>query len=594
MCGMAPVVLLRDLEARIPSPVQAGGIGRPTLNPLSGSFWRRVLCRFFLGLTLLGPHAQAAEQQVAAIASAHPLATAAGYEILKRGGNAFDAAVAVAAVLAVVEPYSSGLGGGGFYLLHRASDGHQVMVDARETAPGAVKQALYVSRDGKPVRGATTQGGTAAGIPGAPAALVHVAARYGALPLVVTLAPAIRHARDGFAVDERYARLAALREHYLQNGAGTSRIFLDGNRVPRVGWILKQPELAGTLERLAQEGRDGFYKGPVARSLVASTNRAGGVWQQKDLVDYRVIERAPLRFQYRGATVTTAVLPSAGGIALAQCLQMLERYNLADPHEPAAAHLVVEALRRAFHDRALYLGDSDFVTVPVERLTSRDYALRRGATIDPALASRSDTLERGPIAAGGGNTTHLSVVDAAGNRVAATLTINLLFGAGIIADGTGVLLNNEMDDFTVDEDVPNAFRLRGGQANSIAPGKRPLSSMTPTFVEDAKGVLVLGAPGGSRIISQVLVSVLDYLRVPTVDLAAMVAAPRYHHQWWPDRVEVEPEGISGEWRAALEARGHRVQVVKRRWGNMQAVFKSKETGAAQAASDPRGAEGGWY
>jgi len=551
----------------------------------------RQLC---LCLALLGAHAQAAEQQTAAIASAHPLATAAGYEILNRGGNAFDAAVAVAAVLAVVEPYSSGLGGGGFYLLHRARDGHQVMVDGRETAPGAVKQSLFVGRDGKPIRGATTEGGTAAGIPGATAALVHVARHYGALPLAVTLTPAIRHARNGFAVDERYTRLAALREHYLQNGAGTSRIFLDGNRVPRVGWLLKQPELAGTLERLAKEGRDGFYKGPVARALVESANRAGGVWQQKDLADYRVIERAPLRFQYRGATITTAVLPSAGGIALAQCLQMLEQYDLADPREPEAAHLVVEALRRAFHDRALYLGDSDFVTVPVEQLTSRDYALRRGVTINPAAATKSDALERGPIATGGGNTTHLSVVDAAGNRVAATLTINLLFGAGIVADGTGVLLNNEMDDFTVEEDVPNAFRLRGGRANAIAPGKRPLSSMTPTFVEDAKGILVLGAPGGSRIVSQVLVSVLDYVRAPTVDLAALVAAPRYHHQWWPDRVEVEPEGISANWRAALESRGHRIQVVKRRWGNMQAVFKSKESGAAQAASDPRGAEGGWY
>ncbi len=535
-----------------------------------------------------------AQEKDAAIASAHPLATAAGYEILKRGGNAFDAAVAVAAALAVVEPYSSGLGGGGFYLLHRARDGHQVMVDARETAPGGVSQAMYQDRDGKPVRGATTQGGSAAGIPGAPAALVHVAERYGALPLAVSLETAIRHARDGFAVDGRYARMAALRERNLQNGAGTSRIFLDGNRAPRAGWLLRQPELAETFERLAQEGHNGFYAGPVARALIESVNRAGGVWQPKDLATYRVIERAPLRFQYRGATITTAALPSAGGIALAQSLYMLERLGVTEPRAGKNAHLIIEALRRAFHDRAQFLGDSDFVAVPVERLASRAYATQNAKSISLDAATRSETLGAEVPVAAGASTTHLSVIDAAGNRVAATLTINLLFGAGVVGEGTGVLLNNEMDDFSLHPDLPNAFRLRGGHANAIAPGKRPLSSMTPTFVEDRKGVLVLGAPGGSRIISQVLFAVLDYLRALTVDLAGIVSAPRYHHQWWPDLVEIEPEGFSGDWRAALEAKGHRLQVVKRKWGNMQAVFKSRQTGAAQAASDPRGAEVGWY
>jgi len=415
-----------------------------------------------------------------------------------------------------------------------------------------------------------------------------------ALPLAVTLAPAIRYARDGFAVDGRYAQMAELRERYLQGGAGTARIFLNANRAPRAGWQLRQPELAGTLERLAKEGRAGFYSGPVAVALVDSANRAGGAWRAKDLLDYRVVERAPLRFRYRGATITTVALPSAGGIALAQCLQMLEQRDLGDPRAPESAHLVIEALRRAFHDRALYLGDADFVPVPVDRLVSRTYAAQRAATINAGVATKSDTLGRGPAAGGSANTTHLSVVDAAGNRVAATLTINLLFGAGVVADGTGVLLNNEMDDFSVEEDVPNTFLLRGGQANAIAPGKRPLSSMTPTFVEDAKGVLVIGAPGGSRIVSQVLLAILDYLRAPSVDLGVMVRAPRYHHQWWPDRVEVEPEGLPAEWRTAMESRGHRVQAARRRWGNMQVVFKSKETGVVQAASDPRGAEFGWY
>jgi gamma-glutamyltranspeptidase/glutathione hydrolase len=536
-----------------------------------------------------GVAAESAVEARAAIASAHPLATAAGHEILKRGGNAFDAAVAVAAVLAVVEPYASGLGGGGLWLLRRASDDRAVMVDARETAPAGVKREMYVDGSGKPVQGATTRGGTAAAIPGAPAALVHVAGNYGALPLAETLAPAIRHARNGFSVDERYARLAGLRERFLRQEAEASRIFLEDGRAPREGWSLRQPELAATLERLAREGNGGFYTGPIARALVESVNQAGGVWELSDLSGYRVVERAPLSFQYRGAVVTTATLPSAGGIALAQSLQMLERFETADARSPRDAHLVIEALRRAFRDRAAFLGDADFSAVPVERLTSRAYANQRAATIDPAAATRSEAPEREPGAGGSGNTTHLSVVDAAGNRVAATLTINLLFGSGVVARGTGVLLNNEMDDFTVHADVPNSFRLRGGEVNAIAPGKRPLSSMTPTFVEDAKGVLVVGAPGGSRIVSQVLLAVLDYVHAPVVDLAAIVRAPRYHHQWWPDRVEVEPEGFPPAWRAALEAKGHKLETARRRWGNMQAVFKSK-TGVAQAASDPRGAD----
>jgi gamma-glutamyltranspeptidase/glutathione hydrolase len=307
-----------------------------------------------------------------------------------------------------------------------------------------------------------------------------------------------------------------------------------------------------------------------------------------------VVERPPLKFQFRGATVTTAVLPSAGGIALAQSLQVLDRLGAGDPRTPRDAHLVIEALRRAFHDRAAHLGDSDFVEVPVGRLVSRDYAAELAASISPESATRSDALGSEVPAAAGTSTTHLSVVDAAGNRVAATLTINLLFGSGVVAEGAGVLLNNEMDDFSLRDDLPNAFRLRGGGANAIAPGKRPLSSMTPTFVEDEKGVLVLGAPGGSRIVSQVLLAVLDYLRAPVVDLPAIVAAPRYHHQWWPDRVELEPGGFPAEWRAALESRGHRLQTGKRRWGNMQAVFMPRHAGAARAASDPRGSEVGWY
>ncbi|MDH3287592.1 MAG: gamma-glutamyltransferase [Betaproteobacteria bacterium] len=536
-----------------------------------------------------------AATEQAAIASAHPLATRAGHDVLKRGGNAFDAAIAVAAALAVVEPYSSGLGGGGFWLLHRARDGHQIMVDSREVAPSAASPGLFFDAEGKPVPGATRRGGKSVAVPGVPAALVHIAEHYGNLPLSVSLGPAIHYARDGFAVGSRYARIAERREGLLQKRPATARTFLDNDRVPQPGFLLRQPALAQTMQGIATDGRDGFYRGAVAQALVEAVNRAGGVWQLEDLERYRVVERTPLRIRYHGATITTVTLPSAGGIALAQVLQMLERFELSDARAPRDAHLVIEALRRAFQDRSLYLGDDDFVAVPMRRLLSREYAARRAANIDPMKATKSDEMgNKQSIAPASGNTTHLSVIDGEGNRVAATLSINLLFGSGIVAAGTGVLLNNEMDDFSLQADLPNAFRLRGGAANAVGPGKRPLSSMTPAFVEDEKGILIIGAPGGSRIVSQLLLAVLDYVGSTTVDLAQIVSAPRYHHQWWPDRVEIEMDSFTPDWRASLEAKGHRLRMVGRKWGNMQAVLKSKTDGAVQAANDPRGAGVAWY
>ena len=537
----------------------------------------------------------AVAQQTSAVATAHPLATAAGYEMLKRGGNAFDAAVAAVAALGVVEPYSSGLGGGGFWLLHRARDGYEVMVDGRETAPAAVKPELYFDARGKPIPGATRRGGLAVAIPGAAAALAHVAARYGRLPLTESLAPAIRYAREGFAIDRRYAEIVKLRERFLQGGAGTAEIFLDRGSAPQSGYVVRQPQLANTLEHIAREGAAAFYSGAVAKALVQTVNEAGGVWQLEDLAQYRVVERPPIRFRYRGARITAAALPSAGGIAFAQSLGMLERFAPGAPAHPEYAHLVIETLRRVFHDRARYLGDSDFAPVPVARLLDPAYNTRRAASIDPAKASPSDALGHDNLNPGASrNTTHLSVIDDAGNRVAATLTINLLFGSGIVAGDTGVLLNNEMDDFTLSHDVPNAFLLHGARANEIEPRKRPLSSMTPAFVEDGRGVLILGSPGGSRIVSQVLLAILEHLRAPNVDLKRVLALPRYHHQYWPDRVEIEPEGFSPAWRAALEAKGHSIHVARRKWGNMQLVFKSSETGVAEAASDPRGQSIAWY
>jgi len=553
---------------------------------------RRVI--FIWLVACLAISGATAEAQQSAIASAHPLATQAGQAILERGGNAFDASIAVAAALAVVEPYSSGLGGGGFFLLHRASDGRQVMVDARETAPAGLRSEDYVDAAGRPVPNASVRGGTAAAIPGVPAGLVHIAQRYARLPLSVTLGPAIRLARNGFQVDVRYLRIAALRESFLQSGVNTSG-FLESGHAPNKGFVLRQPDLATTLERLARSGRRGFYDGPVAAALLEAVNAAGGRWSRADLTNYTVVEREPLRFKYGAAVVTAAALPSAGGIALAQTLGMLERRGVTHIGDADSDHIVVEALRRAFHDRARYLADPDFARIDVAHLISPGYIRSRAEEIDPEHATPSATLGAElPEHAASPNTTHFSVVDAQGNRVAATLTINLLFGAGIVPPGTGVLLNNEMDDFTLREDVPNSFGLRGAPANRIEPRKRPLSSMTPTFVEDDKGVLVLGSPGGSRIVSQVLLGVLQYTQSTEVDLARLVALPRYHHQYWPDRVEVEPDGFSDEWRAALAAKGHTLRVATRKWGNMQAVFKSRRTGIATAASDPRGEDIAWY
>jgi gamma-glutamyltranspeptidase/glutathione hydrolase len=535
---------------------------------------------------------QVANSSRAAIASAHPLATAAGEAVLAQGGNAFDAAVAVAAALAVVEPYSSGLGGGGFFLLHRAADGHQVMIDARETAPAGILPRHLSDAAGNPLPGATTRGGTAAAIPGLPAGLAHLARHYGRLPLATTLAPAMQLARDGFRTDRRYARIAQLREAMLRATPETA-LFLDDGRAPAPGYVLRQPDLAATLQRIAGEGAAGFYRGPVAEGMTAAINAAGGVWQMSDLAAYRVAERVPVRFSYRGATITAAALPSAGGIALAQMLGMLEHFSQGAVQNPEYAHLVVETLRRAFRDRML-LGDPDQVAVPVAELLEKDKLKQYVASVRQDRATPLPPPGATGAGTGSVNTTHFSIVDAAGNRVAATLSINLLFGSGIVGRGTGVLLNNEMDDFTLRADVANSFQLRGGVANSVAPGKRPLSSMTPTFVEDDKGVLVLGAPGGSRIISQVLLAALEYLRKPQVDLKQLVAMPRYHHQYWPDRIEIEPEGFSAAWRSVLEGKGHRLHVASRKWGNLQAVFQPRDGGAAQAANDPRGGDVAWY
>ena len=530
-----------------------------------------------------------------AVASAHTLATEAGLQVMREGGNAFDAAIATSAVLSVVEPISSGLGGGGFFLLHDASTGRDVFIDARETAPASAHSDRYRKDDGSFDRDRAENGPWSAGIPGLPAAFVHVAERYGALPLSQSLAPAIRIAEEGFPVYGRFARGYQSRRAVMERYPGTRAVFLADGRAPQEGDTFRQPDLARTLRLLAERGFDGFYGGETGARLVAGVNAEGGQWTTADLAAYRVVEREPIRFRYHDWTVITAPPPSSGGIAMAQMLQILEPYDLQAMDDVARTHLVVESMRRAFRDRTFYLGDPDFVQIPQRTLLSPDYAAGLRATINPARATPSDLLSGDPTPLEDEETTHFSIIDAAGNRAAVTQTVNLLFGSGLVAPGTGVLLNNEMDDFALQPGVPNAFGVMGFEANAPAPGKRPLSSMTPTFLESDDRVAVLGTPGGSRIITMVLLGILGY--DAGLGAQAVAALPRYHHQWMPDRIQAESDTFSVDTAARLRALGHTVDLPGDRaaggrgsshvWGNLQTIEWNRIDGTLSGGSDPR-------
>jgi gamma-glutamyltranspeptidase/glutathione hydrolase len=531
--------------------------------------------------------AAAGTPPVAAVASAHPLATEAGHEILAQGGNAFDAAVAVSAVLAVVEPYSSGLGGGGFWLLHRARDGLEVMVDARERAPLAARRDMYLDPAGEVLPRASIDGPLAAGVPGVVAAWVHIAEGYGRLALASSLAPAIRSAKQGFQVDAPYRRLARLRLDALRASPAAAATFLSDGEVPSQRAQLRQGDLAATLARVSRDGRKGFYGGETAQALVDGVRSAGGIWTLADLNQYQVIEREPVRGRYRGMHITSASPPSSGGVALVEMLNVLAPYALGELGAVPRTHLIVEAMRRAYRDRAQYLGDPDFVEPPVGLLTHPYYAAGLRATIRRDRATPSASLAGiGGSGAGGPHTTHFSILDREGNRVAATLSINYPFGSGFVPPGTGVLLNDEMDDFVAKPGVPNVYGLVGAQANAIAPGKRMLSSMTPTFLDDGSRLAVLGTPGGSRIITMVLLATLAFTEGATAE--AMVARARFHHQYLPDELQLEPQALDDETLAGLEALGHRAHRLERAWGNMQVIVWDRDRGEVQAASDPRG------
>jgi gamma-glutamyltranspeptidase/glutathione hydrolase len=531
--------------------------------------------------------AHAAVAHKGAIASAYPLASKAGQEILSQGGNAFDAAVAVAAALAVVEPSSSGLGGGGFFLLHRQSDGFETMVDAREKAPGAASRDMYLDKAGNEIPNSSTNGPLSSAIPGEPAAFEYLARKYGKLPLKQSLQPAIRLARDGFPLYLRLQYGIKAKRDVLARSPDAAKAFLtaDGN-VPEIGTVIRQPELANTLEAIAGQGARGFYEGRVAENLVAGVRAGGGIWTLEDLKNYRVVERKPLIGEYHGARIVTAPPPSSGGIAVLDSLNILAGFDFHEVDSATRKHLIIEAMRRAYRDRAIFLGDPDFIKMPLQQLMSVDYAAGQRSSIRADKAMPSDLLPGIESEPKGMNTTHFSVLDAAGNRAAVTITVNLFFGNGYMPAGTGVLLNNEMDDFSTKPGRPNVFGLIGNTANSIAPNKRSLSSMSPTFVETPLGVMVIGSPGGSTIISQVLLGTLNY--VDGMSAADIVKYPHYHHQYQPDEVGYEQGALTEDEIVKLQAMGHKLRLSGRQWGNMQVITWDFATGRVEAASDPRG------
>jgi len=541
-----------------------------------------------------------------AVATQHPLATEAAVEMLRKGGNAVDAAVSAAFTLAVVGPYHSGLGGGGFAVVHEVRNGAPSTwaLDYREVAPAAAHRDMYL-REGKADPALSRDGGLAVAVPGAVQGYLTLHERAGVLSRATVMAPAIRAAQQGFVVTPNYVRMASRREACLARHEDAARIFLapdgkGGVAVPPVGHVIRQPELATTLHAISVGGASSFYTGRIARQMVEGVKAAGGVLTLKDLASYRVRSPEPLEGSYRGHRIVTFPPPSAGGVTLLQTLAVLElAYPERVPYRtPESLHVMIEALRRAHLDRFQHLGDPAFNDLPLARLLSRGHAQELLSKIDRTRATPSSSLL--PRGASGGrdpepdtgrkNTSHLSVVDRHGNAVSLTTTVNTWFGSCVVPAGTGVVMNNEMDDFTTEPYAANAFGLVTGAPNAIAPGKIPLSSMTPTLVfqKDAPTsvMLAVGSPGGSTIPSTVLQTVINVVD-HQMDVDRAVSAGRIHHQMLPDMVRVDTWGLEPATIQALEALGHTVQHAGP-WGDAEAVHVAPGTGLRTAASDPRG------
>ncbi len=526
------------------------------------------------------------------VASRAPLASEVGADILAQGGNAIDAAVATGFALAVTYPAAGNVGGGGFMVI-RLANGEVLANDHRERAPAAAHRDMYLDAAGELVAGLSTDSHLAVGVPGTVAGLIDVQERLGELDLPAVIEPAIRLAREGFAMPADVAGRLAAQWERLSRHAGTAAKFAGADGAPlAAGEHFAQPDLAATLERIRDHGKPGFYDGETADLLVAEMERGGGLITHEDLAAYRSVWREPTRGTYRGHEIISMPPPSSGGVLLVQMLNMLEPIDVGELGfgSAALAHRMVEAERRAYADRAQHLGDPDFHALPVVALVDKAYAARRFADFSPERASRSQEIFAGSVPQESPDTTHVSVMDAASNAVSYTTTLNFSHGAKIVAAGAGFLLNNEMDDFSAMPDAPNAYGLIGGAVNAIAPGKRMLSSMSPTIVlRDGEPLLVTGSPGGSTIITtvlQVIVNVIDH----GMDLSEAVSAPRFHHQWQPDRIVVERFGLSPDTRARLEAMGHR-NIVTVSWGRGIGDANSvmRVDGGFVGMADPRGA-----
>jgi gamma-glutamyltranspeptidase / glutathione hydrolase len=562
---------------------------------------RRFVC-FALGAVVVLPLVARGDERADAIAAPQGVvahggmvvaqearAAQVGVDILKNGGNAIDAAVATGFALAVSYPRAGNIGGGGFMVVHLA-DGNDTTIDYRETAPAGIDAKSFLDESGNADPGKSRDSALAIGVPGTVAGLALAEQKYGSgkFTLAELIAPAIAMARDGIAVTDDTADSLPNVRVRLSRWPASAKIFFkaDGSALGP-GDRLVQSDLADTLETIAREGPHAFYQGPVAEKIAAAVQAAGGVMTADDLKSYQAIERMPVRGSYRGYDVISMPPPSSGGIELIEMLNILEGYDLgsiARANAAQALHLMIEAMKRAYADRALFLGDPDRVANPVSLLTSKNYAAGWRAGIDPVHATAAADIRAGEVTQPEGrNTTHFSVVDRFGNAVANTYTLNFSYGVGLVAEGTGILLNNELDDFAAKAYAPNAYGLVGAEANAPGPGKRPLSSMTPTIVlKDGKPFLVTGSPGGSRItttVLQIIVNVIDR----GMDIAAAVAAPRLHEQWLPDQVYVEP-GITDDIVAALAAGGDKV-VPQRPFTSANSIMITPE--AFVGAADPR-------
>jgi gamma-glutamyltranspeptidase / glutathione hydrolase len=522
------------------------------------------------------------------VAAQEAKATRIGVEILEKGGNAVDAAVAVGFTLAVTLPRAGNLGGGGFMLVHLAERNETVAIDYRETAPAAATRDMFLDEKGEPDPKKSRDSGLAVGVPGTVRGLALALERYGSgkFTLAELIAPAEKLARQGILVDEDLADSLPRAAGRLGRFASTRAVFFGGDTPVGRGQKLIQTDLANTLAAIGRTGPDTFYKGATAQAIAAAVQSHGGLMTAQDLADYKVVIRQPVRGTYRGHHIVSMPPPSSGGVHLIQILNILEGFDLAklEAGSADAIHLLAEAMKPAYADRATWLGDPDRVGVPVRGLTSKTYAAKQRAAIDPSRARPADEIKSGdPVPFEADQTTHFSIMDGQGNAVANTYTLNFSYGLGLVADGTGVLLNNEMDDFSAKAGAINAYGLVGGDLNSVAAGARPLSSMTPTFVvKDGRLILVTGSPGGSRIIStvlQVIVNTVDF----GMNLAEAVAAPRVHHQWRPDSLLVET-GLSPDTLKLLRDRGHKL-VVGSTSGSANSIEVTQE--GLMGAADPR-------